>query len=367
MRKFTILLSLFALATILGTGFVSAQGESEWVCPEEVKGGTLRVFNWTTYVAEDTIPNFEEACDATVEYFEYGSNEEMVAIVRSESAQYDIVVPTGSTVAEMVTEGLLMKLDHSKISNMANVMEQFIDPPYDPGNEYSLPYQWGTIGIGFDTTVIDPEDMTSWADFFGYDGRVAWLDDTDSVIGVGLLLQGLDPNSQDEAEVLGAAQYLLDINKADVFDILPDTGQDFLVRGEIDATIEYSGDIFQIIDECECEDFAYVIPEEGTNVWTDNMAIPFNAPNPDLAHAFIDYILDAHVGADLSNYTAYGTPNRAALEFIDPELLENPGIYPSDETLGRLFFAEGKLGDVAQYYSEAWNLLNSQIGSSGEG
>jgi spermidine/putrescine transport system substrate-binding protein len=100
---------------------------------------------------------------------------------------------------------------------------------------------------------------------------------------------------------------------------------------------------------------------EGGNVWTDNMAIPFNASNPELAHAFIDYILDAHVGADLSNYTAYGTPNQASLEFIDPDYLENPGIYPSEETMANLFFSQGKIGDVATYYSEAWNELNAEI------
>jgi spermidine/putrescine transport system substrate-binding protein len=161
---------------------------------------------------------------------------------------------------------------------------------------------------------------------------------------------------------MGAAEYLLERNQADIFEVAPDTGQDLLLRGEVDAVVEYSGDIFQIIDECECDDFAYVIPSEGGNVWTDNLAIPFNAPNPALAHVFIDYILDPHVGADLSNYTAYGTPNSAALEFIDPELLEDPGIYPSEETMAGLFFSKGKFGEASTYYSEAWNELNARLG-----
>jgi spermidine/putrescine transport system substrate-binding protein len=363
MRKLFSFISLMALLCMTGANLVSAQdeSESEWVCPEGFEGQTLRIFNWATYVAEDTIPNFADLCGVTVDYFEYGSNEEMVAIIRAESAQYDIVVPSGGTVSEMAEEGLLQPLDHSLIPNIANVAETFIDPPYDPENVYSLPYQWGTIGIGFDTTIIDPEDMTSWEDFFNYTGRVAWLDDQDAMLGVALMLQGLDPNSHEEDEVMGAVQYLLEQNKADVFEIAPDTGQDLLLRGEVDATIEYSGDIFQIIDECECDEFAYVIPLEGGNVWTDNMAIPFNASNPELAHTFIDYILDAHVGADLSNYTAYGTPNQASLEFIDPDYLENPGIYPSEETMANLFFSQGKIGDVATYYSEAWNELNAEI------
>ena len=333
MRKLIILIAVLSLISL--AGLVTAQDESTWTCPEGFDGQTLRVFNWSTYVAEDTISNFEDLCGVTVEYFEYGSNEEMVAVVRAESAQYDIVVPSGGTVTEMAEEELLQPLDHSKIPNLANVSDTFLDPPYDPGNAYSMPYQWGTIGIGFDTTIVDPEEMTSWADFLGYEGRVTWLDDQDATLGVALLLQGHDPNSDVEEEITGAAQFLLDSNKADVIDIAPDTGQDYLLRGEVDAVVEYSGDIFQIAETCECDDFVYVIPSEGANVWTDNMAIPFNAPNPDLAHAFIDYILDAHVGADLSNYTAYGTPNAASLEFINPDLLADAGIYPSEETMAK--------------------------------
>jgi spermidine/putrescine-binding protein len=135
-----------------------------------------------------------------------------------------------------------------------------------------------------------------------------------------------------------------------------------LVQGEVDAVVEYSGDIFQLIDECECDDYVYVIPSEGSNVWTDNMAIPFNAPNPELAHVFIDYILDAQVGADLSNYTAYGTPNAASIPLLDEELANDPGIYPSEETLASSFIAIDKGPEAAQYYSEAWNMINSEIG-----
>lgn len=353
-----VVIAIFALFSP-----VAAQDEgSDWVCPEGYEGQTLRIFNWSTYVAEDTVPNFEALCGVTVEYFEFGSNEEMVAVVRAESAQYDLVVPSGGTVSEMIAEELLQPLNLDMIPNIANVSDAFLNPPYDPDNEYSLPYQWGTIGIGIDTTIIDPEEMTSWEDFFAYDGRVAWLDDRDAMLGVALLMQGLDPNSEDEAEVAGAAEYLLTTNQADVFEIAPDTGQDLLLRGEVDATVEYSGDIFQIIADCECEDFLYIIPEEGSNVWTDNMAIPFNAQNPELAHVFMDYILDSQVGADLSNYTAYGSPNAASFDLLDPALSGDPAIYPSEETLASSFIAIGKVGDVSTFYAEAWNTVNTEIG-----
>ena len=360
-KLLTVLLVVVVMLTGI-SGLTFAQEDMEgWTCPEGFEGQTLRVFNWATYVAEDTVPNFEDACGVTVEYTEFGSNEEAVNVIRSEASQFDIVVPSGGTIAEMIRDELLLPLDHDLIPNMANILPDFLDPPYDPGNAYSIPYQWGTIGIGYDATIVE-EPMESWADFFGYGGRVAWLDDQDAMLGIALLVLGYDPNTLNQDEVNEAAQWLLENNQADVYQIAPDTGQDLLVQGEVDAVVEYSGDIFQLIDECECDDYVYVIPSEGSNVWTDNMAIPFNAPNPDLAHAFIDYILDAQVGADLSNYTAYGSPNAASIPLLDEELASDPGIYPSEETLASSFIAVDKGEEAAQYYSEAWNLINSEIG-----
>ena len=362
MKKLLTALMVFVIMLASFSGLALAQDDMEgWTCPEGFEGQTLRVFNWATYVAEDTVPNFEELCGVTVEYTEFGSNEEAVNVIRTEAAQFDIVVPSGGTVAEMAREGLIQPLDHSKIPNMANILPDFLDPPYDPGNEYSVPYQWGTIGIGYDATLVD-EPLTSWAEFFAYEGRVAWLDDQDAVLGIALLILGYDPNTLVESEIQEAAQWMLDNNQSDVYQIAPDTGQDLLVQGEVDATIEYSGDIFQLIDECECDDYVYVIPSEGSNVWTDNMAIPFNAPNVELAHVFIDYILDAQVGADLSTYTAYGSPNAASIPLLDEELSSDPGIYPSEETLAASFIAVDKGPEASQYYSEAWNMINAQIG-----
>jgi spermidine/putrescine transport system substrate-binding protein len=368
MRKLVLALSLLALlvgaVNLTALPAVQAQDmpESEWVCPEGFEGQTLRVFNWTTYVAEDTIPNFEEACGVTVEYFEYGSNEEMLNVIRANSAQYDIVVPSGNTAAIMIEEGLAQELDKSLIPNIENMIPGLMGQSFDPDNAYSIPYQWGTIGIGYDATIVE-EPITSWADFFAYEGRVAWLDDPRALLGVALKLLGYDPNSTDEAEIMEAAQFMLDSSQGEVFEISPDSGQDLLVRGEVDAVIEYSGDIKQIIAECECDDFVYVLPEEGPNIWTDNMMIPTNSPNPALAHAFIDYILDPVVGAELSAYTSYATPNAASLELLPEDQRNNPSIYPSDEVLATGFVALF-VGDAEVFYSQAWNMVNAELGGN---
>ena len=211
--------------------------------------------------------------------------------------------------------------------------EDFLDLAYDPGNTYTVPYQWGTTGIGYNVNAVGFE-VTSWQDMFEYDGPVSWLSDVPGMFGIALLMQGYDPNTRDVDEIEEAKEFLIE-NGRNVVYINQDDGQEVLLRGEAHMVIEYSGDIFQIIEECECDDFAYVIPEEGTNFWVDSVAIPVGARNPELAHVFIDYLLDPQVSADIANYTAYGTPNQAAIEagLIDEELLNDPGIYPSAEEI----------------------------------
>ena len=333
----------------------------DWSCPEGFSGQQLNVWNWTTYIAEDTIQNFEELCDVSVTYDTYPSDDDMLARLRQGNPGYDIVVPSGTVMYLLVGEGLLEPLEKDNIPNLANVDPAFLDLDFDPGNQYSVPYQWGTIGIGYNTEAVG-EDITSWEQMFDYDGPVSWLEDIRAMMGVALLMLGHDPNTSDPEEVAAARDYLIE-NGSNVTYINQDDGQEVLARGEADIVVEYSGDIFQIIDECECDTYAYVIPEEGTNFWVDNVAIPAGAQNKALAEVFIDYLLDAQVGADISNYTAYGSPNRAAIEqgLIDAELLENPGIYPSDETLENLFIAVQD-SELEQVYNDAWDEVKIFIG-----
>ncbi|MBZ0305856.1 MAG: spermidine/putrescine ABC transporter substrate-binding protein [Anaerolineae bacterium] len=352
-KWFTFLLVAAAISLT-----AAAQDEEEgWTCPSGYEGQTLRIFSWSTYVAEDTIPHFEESCGVTVEYYEFGSNDELMAVIRSGIARYDLAVPSEANIARLIEEGLLQPLDYSIITNVKNVSEKFLDPPYDPGNVYSVPYQWGTAGIAYDATMVD-EEITRWEDFFTYEGPVAWIDDSRTMLSVALLLLGYDPNSQNPDEIQAAKDYLLE-HSTQVDAVASENGQDMLLRGDVDMVMEWSGDLLQIIEDCDCDDFVYVIPEEGTNIWVDNMAVPANAENPQLAMEFINYILDPQVGADLSNFTAYGSPNQTAIDagLIDEETLNNPGIYPSEETLEKMYFLLDVGAEADQYYTEVWNEL----------
>ena len=333
-----------------------------WVCPEGYAGQTLNIYNWSTYIAEDTIANFEALCGVTVVYDVFESNEALLSRLRQGNPGYDIIVPTDYMLQIMIEEAIVQPIDRSMIPNFANLAENLIGTPFDPANEYSAPYQWGTIGIGYNKTTVGGE-INSWADVFAYGGRVAWLEDPRVMLNIGLLTLGEQPNA-DTVEQVEMSRDQLIANGSNVVAIAADDGQVLLERGDAEVVIEYSGDIFQIIDACECDDLVYIIPEEGGPIWTDNLAIPTGAPNAPLANVFIDYILDPQVSASIANYTAYGSPNQTAIDLglIDPDLLANPGIYPSDEVRSRLYFAEILPMDVELAYTDAWDEVKILLG-----
>jgi spermidine/putrescine transport system substrate-binding protein len=337
-----------------------------WTCPTGFEGQTLHVYNWTTYVAEDTISNFERLCSIQVTYDTYDGMETLLTALQDGNPGYDIAMPSDYVIPDLIDGELLESLDLSQIPNFANVSPDLTNPWYDPENQYTVPYQWGTIGIGYDRNKVG-EDVTSWNQLFQYRGPVAWLDDKLSMFGIALQMLGFDPNSSSTEEVNAAKQFLID-NGKNLNEIAPDDGQEKLVRGEDDMVIEYSGDIFQKIDECSSDpncqaDYRYVIPQEGAIVWIDNVVIPKDAPNVALAHAFIDYLLDAQVGADISNYTSYATPNQRSLDMslIDEDLFNNSAIYPSGEVRKNLFSIKPD-PSTDQLYDDAWNALKTALG-----
>lgn len=340
---------------------VSAQQSSFWTCPPEVRGQTLNVYNWTTYIAEDTISNFERICNVAVNYDTYAGDDEMLDELRQGNPGYDIVVPTDATVYVLIAEGLLQPLNFDHIPDFSNILDRFRNTPYDPQNRYTVPYQWGTIGIGYNRKLIG-HDVTTWDELFNYTGPVAWLDEDRSMLGFALNMLKLNPNSTNPDEISMARQFLIDHSR-NVSQIAPDTGQDLLAAGQVHMAIEYSGDIFQIINDCACDDFGYVIPSEGALIWIDSLAIPKGAPNKRLAEVFSDYILYPQVGADISNYTAYATPNHTAISegLIHTEYLNNPGIYPNDDVLARLFFSTSITG-FEQQYADAWDAVKRAVG-----
>lgn len=334
--------------------------EIEWVCPEGFAGQQLNVFNWSLYISEDAIPNFERLCNVKVVYDTYDTTESVFTRLREGNPGYDVIFLSDFMVTLMAEEDLLMPLDLDKIPNFANIGDEFKDPAYDPSNVYSIPYLWGSTGISYNRNRVD--EITSWEDMFNYNGPVAWLDEPTVMLAVGLLMNGYDPNSVDEDEIAEARDYLIE-NGGNVRTIAASDGSFLLETGEVDIIVGYSGELFQVLMNCECDDFAYAIPEEGGNIYVDTMTIPVGAKNPALAHVFIDYMLDPLVGAVNANEIGYASPNRVSIEMelIDPDYLDNDVIYLSPEIIERLFYiTQNPDGELARL--DAWDEVSLLVG-----
>ncbi|MDZ4769653.1 MAG: spermidine/putrescine ABC transporter substrate-binding protein [Chloroflexota bacterium] len=367
MKRLVILCILLALVVAPALA-QEAPAVEPWVCPEGYEGQTLNVYNWTIYIAEDTIPNFEAACGVDVVYDNYFTNEELLAKLQQGNPGYDVIVPSDYMVAVMIEEGILEPLDPMLIPNIANVSTDMLSPWYDEGNVYTVPYQWGTAGIAYNRTATGG-DITSWEQFFTYDGSVAWLEDLRGMLGIGLLMSGFDVNSEDPDEIEAAKQYLLD-HSDNVAAIVAGNSKQLLSQGEVDLAVDYNGNVYGLIAECAADpncttEYAYTIPVEGASRWTDNLAIPVGAQNAPLANVFIDYILHPQVSADISNYVTYGTPNQVALDLglIDAATLDDPNIYPPESVRANLFQINPVPPDVETYYNDAWDELKIAIGS----
>jgi len=342
-------------ATAAGTEAATpTEAATEVAEPPQQGDNILNVYNWSTYIAPDLVPKFEKMYNVKVNYDLFGSNDELLGKIQAGNPGYDVIVPSDYTVTIMIKNDLLETLDKSQVPNFKNIDPQFLNPPYDPNNDHCVPYQWGTSGLGYNEKKIGHE-IDSYSVMFNgqYSGRISWQDEARQTLGSTLIYLGLDPNTTNPDDLKKATDLLLKTKK-DVKVFAPDTGQDLLVQGDVDIALEYSGDIFQVAQQDP--DIHYVIPKEGAIIWTDNLCIPKFAPHPDLALKFINFILDAQNGADLSNYTQYGTPNAASLPLIDPKLRNNPGIYPSDEVKKHLYFIKS-VGDADTLFQDAWNTL----------
>jgi spermidine/putrescine transport system substrate-binding protein len=295
------------------------------------QGQEVNIYNWDTYIGETTLEDFTAATGIAVRYDLFASNEELFAKLRESNPGYDVIVPTNDFVERMIAADMLLPLDHARIPNLKNLDPLFADSPYDTGRSYSVPYFWGTIGIGYRVSTAAP---TSWGDLFesdAYAGRMAWLNSLDT-IQAALKFLGHSINTEDPEAISQAAELLI-AAKPRVKAIVPDTGQDLLIAGEVDVVLEYNGDVLQVM--AEDEDLSYTVPVEGGILWEDDMCIPRGGPNPENAHTFINFILEGEVHGAIANFVRYPCPNAAAMPFILEEDKADPALYPPREVLER--------------------------------
>ncbi len=344
MKKSVVLVGLLLLAALMLAG---CQSEGEEMATE------LHIYNWSEYIDPEVYAAFEAEYGVKVIEDTFSSNEELLAKIQAGAAGYDIIVPSDYMVEIMIAEGLLAELDHGNLANLAGLSALFQDPPYDPGLVYCVPYQWGTTGIGYNSDEIEPD---SWAYIFDpalaaeYEGKITMLNDARESIGAALKYLGYSLNTTDEAQLEEAKQVLLAV-KPYMYSYDSDQFEDLIAADEVVYGHGWSGDYFAAA--VEDERIWYVIPEEGGVVWADNLCVPATSKNQAAAELFIDFVLRPEVAAQITNFTWYGSPVEAANEFIDPEILEEPAIYPSAETFAKLEWIQD-VGDATPAYERIW-------------
>ena len=346
-----------------------------WLPPGARADGELNIYNWSDYIGENTVANFEKEYNVKVRYDTYDGNETLEAKLVVGNTGYDIVFPSSSFFARQIKTGIYQKLDRSKLTNWSN-LDQWVlkqQAAYDPGNAYAVPYMWGTNGFTYNVDMIkermpdapvdslrmmfDPEVVSKFQDC-----GVSWLDSPEDVFPLALAYMGKDPLSQNPDDIVAATDMLM---KARPFIRLFDSQQylNSLPNKDVCMAMTWSGDYAVAATRAQEAgvkiQLAYTVPKEGSNLWFDAMLIPKDAPHPDNAHLFLNYMMRPDVIADCTNYIGYANGNKASKPLISPDILNDQAIYPNEETQKRMFQSVVRDEDVQRVITREWTRLKT--------
>jgi putrescine transport system substrate-binding protein len=336
----------------------------------------VRVYNWSDYIDESLLDKFQEETGIDLIYDVFDSNEVLETKMLAGGSGYDVVVPSGTFLQRQITAGAFQKLDMEKLPNHEN-MWQLVEErteQYDPENAYSINYMWGTTGVGVNVgkvqellgedapigsldLIFKPENMEKLAEC-----GVHMLDAPAEMIPMALKFLGEDPDSHDP-EVIAKVEPVLMSIRPYIAKFHSSEYINALANGDICVAIGWSGDILQARDRAAEADngveIAYNAPKEGAQMWFDQMAIPVDAPNPDGAHKFLNFIMDAQNAAAASNYVYYANGNKASQEFLVEDVIGDPAIYPDEETLENLFTTTPFDPKVQRVVTRLWTKIKS--------
>lgn len=365
------------LALVASAAASVATAAATWLPPPANADGELNIYNWTDYIGEHTVANFEKEYNVKVRYDTYDGNETLEAKLVVGNTGYDIVFPSSSFFARQIKSGIYMKLDRSKLSNWSNLDQWVLQQQagYDPGNVYAVPYMWGTNGFTYNVDMIeqrlpdapvdslrmvfDPEIVSKFQDC-----GVSFLDSPEDVYPLALAYMGKDPKSQNPDDIVAATEMLMKVRP---YIQLFDSQQylNALPNGDRCIAMTWSGDYAVAAARAEEAglkiNLAYTVPKEGSNIWFDAMLIPKDAPNPDNAHLFLNYMLRPDVIAECTNYTYYANGNAASKKLVLPEILDDPAIYPDAETQKRMFPSVVRDESVQRVITREWTRLKTGL------
>lgn len=301
------------------------------------EGITINVANWGEYMSIDEADMidvndaFTQLTGIEVNYQTYASNETLYSKLNSGGAAYDIVIPSDYMISKMIKEGMLQKINYENVPNLANIMPTFLNPDYDPENEYTVPYLWGMVCIIYNTTMVD-EEITSWSALFDekYENNILMFNNPRDAFGIALTYLGYSQNTENPQELEAALNLLIE-QKSIVQGYVMDEIFDKMQGGSAAVAPYYAGDAVTMI--ADNPDLTYCIPSEGTNQFVDAMCIPVSAENKEAAEIYINFLCEAEIALANCEYTGYSTPNQAAYDLLDEETKNNPLCYPSQEYL----------------------------------
>ncbi|MEG1524188.1 MAG: spermidine/putrescine ABC transporter substrate-binding protein [Clostridia bacterium] len=317
---------------------------------------TINVLNWGDYIDPALLKKFETETGIAVKYTTMTSNEEMLVKLASTDCIYDLCFPSDYLIEKLIAQDLLAPIHKENIPNFANIDERFLNLSFDPNNTYSIPYFWGTVGILYNTTMVD-DPVDSWQILWNekYKGQILMYDSVRDTIGITLVSLGYDINTRNADEVL-AAQEALIMQKPLVRAYLTDDGKMEMVNGNAAIALIYSGDAVDCMSQNP--DLAFAVPKEGSNVWFDNVIIPKTTQHQTEAEAFINFLCDAEVGAQNSEYIGFSTPNREALALMGADYVDDESYNPPQEVLDRCTVFHD-LGDFITVFTDAWTKVKA--------
>lgn len=335
----------------------------------------VRVYNWSDYIDESLLEKFEAETGIDLIYDVFDSNEVLETKMLAGGSGYDVVVPTGTFLQRQIQAGAFQPLDKSKLPNIGNMWDVIANrtAKYDPDNAHAINYMWGTTGIGYNVEKIKERmpdaPLDSWDMIFKpeiiskfADCGIHVLDTADEIFPAALNYLGLDPDSQSPDDFAKAGELLLSIRPY-IQKFHSSEYINALANGDICMAVGWSGDVLQARDRASEADngvtVAYSIPKEGAMMWFDNMAIPADAPHVEEAHAFLNFIMKPEVVAKATNYVFYANGNKASQAFVDKEVLEDPAIYPTEETVEKLFSTTTKSPKAMRSRTREWTKVKT--------
>ncbi len=320
---------------------------------------SIAVYNWGDYIDESILDDFEAETGIKVNYEMYASNEDLFVKINSSGDAYDVVFPSDYMVSKMVKADLLYEYDVESLENYKNIADNFKNLAYDPDNKYSVPYLWGTMGIVYNKTMVDAEDVKSLNCLFDekYKDNILLYDAQRDVMAIGFKKLGYSLNSTDKKEI-DEVKELMAEQKKNVRAYVTDNMKVLMLSGEAAIGFTDSGDAFQIIYEGGSDTYGYSIPQEGSNMWVDAMVIPKNAKNKEAAKKFIDYMLREDVAQKNLEYVQYSSPNKTVKNPLEEGDNSWVDFQPTEEEISRLEVYTDIPEDAG--YGEAWLFIKTE-------